>query len=324
MSSTDVIVSRGLRKSYRGTTVLDGVDFAVGRGRIFALLGPNGAGKTTTVNILTTLVKPDSGTATIEGFDVVREPARVRAAISLTGQFAAVDPFQSGAENLKMMAKLAHLDRAASRRRVDELVERFDLGEASTRKAETYSGGMRRRLDLAISLLAAPPVVFLDEPTTGLDPRSRSQVWQAVKQLAEAGTTILLTTQYLEEADQLADSIAVLDAGRIVATGTATELKSGLDSDRVQLSFADSDSFERAALAGFGAEAVFDVESSSVTVRATDPVDTTRRLLAIADSRDLRVGNIAILKPTLDDVFLHFTGSSTDATTPARNEEEAA
>jgi ABC-2 type transport system ATP-binding protein len=319
-----MIATSGLRKSYRGAAVLDGVDLRVGRGEIFALLGPNGAGKTTTVNILTTLLKPDAGTAVINGIDVVRNPAGARASLSLTGQFAAVDPFQSGAENLAMMARLSHLGRVPARARVSELLERFDLTAAAGRPAATYSGGMRRRLDLAISLIASPPVVFLDEPTTGLDPRSRNQMWDVVRELTSAGTTILLTTQYLEEADQLADSIAVLDHGSIVASGTPAELKSGLRGDRVELSFATDAAYSDALTAGFGPGAVFDGERSSVSVPSAEPVTTTRELLALADHHGLAVSNIAILKPTLDDVFLHLTGSPTGTASTQAGQEKAA
>jgi ABC-2 type transport system ATP-binding protein len=319
MTKQAIIVTRGLRKSYRARTVLDGVDLTVQRGEIYALLGPNGAGKTTTVNILTTLVKPDAGSASIAGFDVVREPARARAALSLTGQFAAVDPFQTGVENLAMMARLSHLGRRDASRRIGELLERFDLGEASGRRVGTYSGGMRRRLDLAISMLAAPPVVFLDEPTTGLDPRSRAQMWDVVRELAAKGTTILLTTQYLEEADQLADTVSVIDEGRVVATGTTDELKSGLGGNRVELAFDGLDAYLRAVTVDFGASATFDPERVSVSVPTTDPVSATRDLLALSDANGLAVSGISILKPTLDDVFLHLTGQA-----PATHEGAAA
>jgi ABC-2 type transport system ATP-binding protein len=318
-----MIVTRGLQKSFRGTRVLDGIDIEVKRGEIFALLGPNGAGKTTTVNILTTLIKPDAGSASIDGVDVVRDPAVARAALSLTGQFAAVDPFQSGAENLAMMARLAHLGRKAARRRTAELLEQFDLEDAANRRAATYSGGMRRRLDLAISLIAAPPVVFLDEPTTGLDPRSRNQMWGVVRELTAAGTTILLTTQYLEEADQLADTVAVLNHGTIVATGTPTDLKAGMGGNRVELSFETDAAYAAALRLDFGIDAVFDGERTSVSVPTADPVHTTRDLLALADRHDLAVSNISLLKPTLDDVFLHLTGSPA-STAPTNTAEEAA
>jgi ABC-2 type transport system ATP-binding protein len=319
-----MIVTRGLAKAFRGTRVLESFDIEVQRGEIFALLGPNGAGKTTTVNILTTLLKPDAGTASIDGIDVVRNPAGARAALSLTGQFAAVDPFQTGAENLAMMARLAHLGRRTARNRIAQLLEQFDLGGAAARPASTYSGGMRRRLDLAISLLASPPVVFLDEPTTGLDPRSRSQMWEVVRQLTASGTTILLTTQYLEEADQLADSVAVLNHGTVVATGSPAELKSGLSGDRVELTFATDNDYAVAALLDFGAGATLDADRASVSVPSTAPVATTRELLGLADRHALGVSNITILKPTLDDVFLHLTGSPAPSDRSTSAEEAAA
>ena len=322
MTSTSMIVTRGLRKSFRGTPVLENLNIDVARGEIFALLGPNGAGKTTTVNILTTLLKPDAGTASIAGIDVVHDPAAARAALSLTGQFAAVDPFQSGAENLAMMARLAHLGRKSARIRTAELLEQFDLEGAAGRLASTYSGGMRRRLDLAISLLAAPPVVFLDEPTTGLDPRSRNQMWSVVRELTAGGTTILLTTQYLEEADQLADSVAVLNHGTVVATGSPAELKAGLNGDRVELTFETDAAYAGARRLDFGAAAVFDDERSAVSVPSSAPVATTRELLALADRHGLAVSNISLLKPTLDDVFLHLTGAIGSDT--VSNAEEAA
>jgi ABC-2 type transport system ATP-binding protein len=324
MTSDAMIVTRGLRKSFRGTPVLDGIEIEVGGGEIFALLGPNGAGKTTTVNILTTLLKPDAGSASIAGIDIVRNPALARAALGLTGQFAAIDPFQTGAENLAMMARLAHLGRRAARHRTAELLEQFDLEDAADRRASSYSGGMRRRLDLAISLIAAPPVVFLDEPTTGLDPRSRNQMWAVVRELTAGGTTILLTTQYLEEADRLADTVAVLNHGSIVATGTPAELKAGLNGNRVELSFETDAGYAAALRLDFGLDAVFDGERSSVSVPATDPVRTTRELLAIADRHELAVSNISLLKPTLDDVFLHLTGSPTTAPLTNPDTEEAA
>jgi ABC-2 type transport system ATP-binding protein len=317
-----MIVTRGLRKSFRGTAVLTGLDLEVERGQIFALLGPNGAGKTTTVNILTTLLKPDAGTAFIAGVDVVRDPAGARAALSLTGQFAAVDPFQTGVENLAMMARLAHLGRRAARNRIASLLAQFDLEDAAGRLASTYSGGMRRRLDLAISLLAGPPVVFLDEPTTGLDPRSRNQMWDVVRELTAGGTTILLTTQYLEEADQLADAVAVLNHGTVVAQGSPADLKAGLNGDRVELVFETDAAYAAALRLDFGLDAVFDGERASISVPSTEPVRTTRELLALADRHDLGVSNISILKPTLDDVFLRLTGAP--ASPASTNAEEAA
>ena len=283
MGSSGIIAVRGLGKRYGSTAVLDGVDITVDEGEIFALLGPNGAGKTTTINILTTLLAADSGSVSIAGNDLARHPGRVRAAIGLTGQYAAVDPFQSGHENLMMMCRLAHLGRRRSRIRTDELLRQFDLVDAAGRRAGQYSGGLRRRLDLAISLISRPSVVFLDEPTTGLDPRSRAQMWDVVRELAANGTTILLTTQYLEEADQLADRVAVLDGGRIIAEGTPAELKAGLDGDHVEIVFADG---------------------RTERVATTNPVATIRELLADASDVD----SIAVVKPTLDDVFLALTG----------------
>ena len=225
---TYTVKAEGIRKAFRGKTVLDGVDLAIPAGRIAALLGPNGAGKTTLIRILATLLRPDAGTATVAGHDLLADPAGVRRAISLTGQYAAVDDMLTGEENLRMMARLRHLPPRAARDRAAELLAQFDLADARRRLVKTYSGGMRRRLDLAVSLVARPELLFLDEPTTGLDPRSRDQLWSAVKDLAGDGVTVLLTTQYLAEAEQLADNVAVLHQGRIVAEGTAGELKSSL------------------------------------------------------------------------------------------------
>jgi len=305
-----MIAVRGLEKSYGDHAVLRGVDLSVRRGEIFALLGPNGAGKTTTVNVLTTLVRPDAGTATIAGADVVREPGRVRRLIALTGQYASVDEFQTGAENLVMMGDLAHLPPRDVRARAVELLERFDLADAADRRVATYSGGMRRRLDLAISLVADPAVLVLDEPTTGLDPASRSQLWDVVRGLAADGTTVLLTTQYLEEADRLADSIAVLHDGRVVARGTATELKALVAGDHVRVAFEDRPSLAAAVglAAGLGlAGAATDDKDLSLTAPSDDPVRTIRDVLALADAHGLAVAGVSVVKPTLDDVFLALT-----------------
>jgi ABC-2 type transport system ATP-binding protein len=310
MTTESMIEVAGLTKSYGSHRVLRGVDLTVARGEIFALLGPNGAGKTTTVNILTTLVSPDHGTARVGGIDVVAHPERVRGVISLTGQYASVDAFQTGRENLLMMSKLAHLNGRAARRRTDELLEQFDLSDAAGRRAGGYSGGTRRRLDLAISLIARPPVVFLDEPTTGLDPRSRSQMWEVVRELSANGTTILLTTQYLEEADQLADRVAVLDGGSIIASGTAGELKSRVTGGRVEIAFGSADDARIAVDAGLGAPAPGDDEHS-VAIPTDDPVATIQSLLAEATARGLAIADITILKPSLDDVFFALTGHGT-------------
>jgi ABC-2 type transport system ATP-binding protein len=242
---TYTVRAAGIRKAFGGTVALDGVDLDVEAGTIFALLGPNGAGKTTLVRVLATLTRPDAGTATINGRDLRTDPRGVRRSISLTGQYAAVDVFLTGRENMVMMARLLHWPRRAARQRGDELLESFGLTGAADKQVKTYSGGMRRRLDLAISMIARPPLLFLDEPTTGLDPRSRRQLWGVVKGLAEEGVTVLLTTQYLEEADHLADTVAVLHHGRIVAQGTPAELKSHADSDsldEVFLALTESDS----------------------------------------------------------------------------------
>ncbi|GAA1719432.1 daunorubicin resistance protein DrrA family ABC transporter ATP-binding protein [Isoptericola hypogeus] len=306
-----MIAVQGLRKSYGRTAVLRGVDLTVRRGEIFALLGPNGAGKTTTVNILTTLVRPDGGTATIAGADVVRHPADVRRSIALTGQYASVDEFQTGEENLVMMADLAHLPKRTVRRRAHQLLERFDLTDAARRRVGTYSGGMRRRLDLAISLVADPQVLVLDEPTTGLDPASRSQLWEVVRGLAADGTTILLTTQYLEEADRLADTIAVLADGRIAARGTAAELKALVAGDQVRVAFDDAASLTAArglAVAGLDA-AETDDKALALTFPSAEPVRTIRQVLEQAESRGVAVAAVSVVKPTLDDVFLALTGA---------------
>jgi len=286
-----VVVARGLRKSYGDLTVLDGVDLDVGKGEVLALLGPNGAGKTTTVRILSTLLRPDGGTATVAGNDVVRQSAQVRAAISLTGQFAAVDDLLTGEENMHLMAKLAHLGRAEVRTRSAELLELFDLTDAGRRVVTTYSGGMRRRLDLAVGLLARPQVVFLDEPTTGLDPRSRTDLWDVIRSVVAAGTTVLLTTQYLEEADQLADRVAVIDHGRVIADGTAPELKRAVGSAHVELRLRD------------GREERIVTDGS---------VGDVRRILGDIERRGVDVEHWEVRSPTLDDVFLTLTGRPTE------------
>jgi ABC-2 type transport system ATP-binding protein len=305
-----MIAAQGLEKSYGGHAVLRGVDLTVRRGEIFALLGPNGAGKTTTVNILTTLVRPDGGTARVAGADVVHDAARVRETIALTGQYASVDEFQTGRENLVMMGELAHLPRRAVRPRAAALLERFDLTDAADRRVGTYSGGMRRRLDLAISLVADPAVLVLDEPTTGLDPASRAQLWEVVRGLAADGTTVLLTTQYLEEADRLADTIAVLHDGRVAARGTAAELKALVAGDHVRVAFDDPESLAAAVglAASIGlARTTTDEKDLSLTAPSDDPVRTVRDVLAAADAHGLAVVGVSVVRPTLDDVFLALT-----------------
>ncbi len=321
MTGDTIISAMGITKSFGAQPVLAGVDLHVQRGEIVALLGPNGAGKTTLVNILTTLVRPDAGHATINGFDLGTQPAQVRSSISLTGQSVAVDGFLTGRENLTMLGRLAHLGTTAARRRAAELLGQFELDAAADRRAATYSGGMRRRLDLAMSLVARPPVIFLDEPTTGLDPRSRQALWGAVRELAGAGTAILLTTQYLEEADHLADRIAVVDAGAIIAEGTADDLKRSVSGERVELTFPDAATFGRAcAVLGEGvASAVgapkesgraihHDRERMAVSVGGDDAVLLTRAVLDLMAEHRLAVDAIAIVRPSLDDVFLALTG----------------
>ncbi len=289
---TPMIEARALRKAFGPTTVLTGVDLAVPRGQVLALLGPNGAGKTTTVEILSTLLRPDGGTAAVAGHDVVREPDRVREAISLTGQYAAVDELLTGRENLRLMARLAHLPRSAGRARAEELLALFDLEDAADRLVRTYSGGMRRRLDLAVGLLTRPAVLFLDEPTTGLDPRSRSDLWAVIRDVVAAGATVLLTTQYLDEADALADRVAVLDHGRVIAQGTAAELKRGVGAAHVELQLADG-------------------RTERVATDASVP--DVRRILADVELRRLPVESWRVAVPTLDDVFLTLTGRPTEA-----------
>jgi ABC-2 type transport system ATP-binding protein len=301
MYMTYTIEAEGLRKAYGRLEVLKGLDLRVERGSVLALLGPNGAGKTTTVRILSTLAKADGGRAVVAGHDVALAPRRVRAAISLTGQYAAVDEMLTGRENLQMMGTLRHLRRRVARRRTADLLERFDLVAAADRRAATYSGGMKRRLDLAMSLVADPPVLFLDEPTTGLDPRSRRDVWSAVAGLRDAGVTVLLTTQYLEEADRLADRIAVIDGGRVVAEGTAEELKARVGSETVELFFADLDALGEAALALDGAPV--DLERLSIRVATDGGAERVRELLDRIDG----VERLDLHRPTLDEAFIALT-----------------
>ncbi|WP_285693902.1 ATP-binding cassette domain-containing protein [Actinomadura sp. NBRC 104412] len=298
----------GLTKSYGRVTVLDGLDLQVARGSVFALLGPNGAGKTTTVRILSTLTEPDAGTARVAGFDVLAQRRQVRRAISLTGQYAAVDELQTGEENLRMMGRLRGLSRARARRRAAELLERFELTEARGRRVATYSGGMRRRLDLAAGLLTDPAVLFLDEPTTGLDPRSRRALWEVVGDLTASGVAVLLTTQYLEEADQLADRIALLDAGRVVAEGTAAQLKSRVAGQRLDLTATGPDAYRELARA-LGGRAVR-LDPSALTLgAATDGTSShVRSLLDEIDPARTAVARFSVHDTTLDEVFLALTG----------------
>jgi ABC-2 type transport system ATP-binding protein len=311
MSSTGspAIKVAGLRKAFGETTVLDGVDLMVEQGTVFALLGPNGAGKTTIVRILSTLIKADGGQASVSGHDVQGAAERVRAAIGVTGQFSAVDDMLTGEENMRLMADLRHLGRERGAARVRELLERFDLTDAAGRSASTYSGGMRRRLDLAMTLVGAPSVIFLDEPTTGLDPRSRRTMWDSIRALVASGVTIFLTTQYLDEADELADQIAVLDHGRIVAQGSADQLKQRIPGGHVQLEFANPETLELAsALLG---DATSEEGRLVLRVPNDGSVAALRHLLAELDERHIEVERLSMHTPDLDDVFFAVTGHST-------------
>jgi ABC-2 type transport system ATP-binding protein len=303
------ITVAGLRKSFGETAVLDGVDLTVAEGTVFALLGPNGAGKTTIVRILSTLIQADAGELRVAGHDVRGDPDGVRAAIGVTGQFSAVDELLTGQENLRLMADLNHLDRASGRERVADLLERFDLVDAAPRRASTYSGGMRRRLDLAMTLVGSPQVIFLDEPTTGLDPRSRRTMWDSIRALVADGVTIFLTTQYLDEADHLADQIAVLDHGQIVAGGTADELKRRIPGGHVRLQFADPHAL-RAAVGIFEAASADD-DRLELQVPSDGTVASLRRLLERLDDAHIEVEQLSIHIPDLDDVFFAVTGHPT-------------
>lgn len=319
MTKKDVVIEvEGLVKSYGDTEVLKGIDLTVERGTMLALLGPNGAGKTTTVRILSTLLGFNAGAVSIEGHDVRSEADDVRSVIGLTGQSAAVDEMLTGRENLVMMGRLYHLTKESAKARAEELLEDFDLVKAAGRPAKTYSGGMRRRLDLAVSLIATPPVIFLDEPTTGLDPRSRIAMWDIINKLKQNGATILLTTQYLEEADQLADQIVVIDGGKVIAQGTAKQLKAKVGKDRLELTFA-SDRLFTAAKKALGKKLLdSDDAERTVTALLKDTNVDVRQVLDILAKEDIKFESMAVHKPTLDDVFLSLTGKQTDS-----SEEEA-
>jgi ABC-2 type transport system ATP-binding protein len=311
---TYTVEAIGITKSFGGHLVLDQVDLAVETGTVLGLLGPNGAGKTTMVRILATLVQPDRGTATIAGHDLLRDPVAVKGSISLTGQYAAVDDLLSGQENLEMMARLRHLPRRTARARTEELLAAFDLVDARHRRVATYSGGMRRRLDLAVSVIERPQLLFLDEPSTGLDPRSRSQLWGTVRRLVEEGVTILLTTQYLEEADQAADTVALLDQGRIVAYGGAEQLKASVGTEVLRLEFGDAALCQRAArcLDVVGSDDQLGVLEVATDGTAADVHAALGRLAAFGTPAQ----RISIRRPSLDDVFLSLTGSPTRAELP--------
>ena len=313
----NLVEASGLVKRYREVTALDGLDLAVAEGTVLGLLGPNGAGKTTAVSILATLLVPDAGSARVAGADVVAEPREVRRRIGLSGQFAAVDEHLTGFENLDMIGRLYHLSRRRARARAGELLELFDLADAGGRPVKTYSGGMRRRLDLAGALVAAPPVLFLDEPTTGLDPHGRRQLWEVIRAMVGGGTTVLLTTQYLEEADQLADRILVIDHGKAIAEGTADDLKSRVGAERIEVTVTDAATLERArqVLARFAVgEQQVDARSRSLITPIAGGATALAEALHELNRARVAVQDVGLRRPTLDDVFLTLTGHAADPT----------
>ncbi len=317
------IIVEGLKKSYGAIKVLKGLNFAVRRGSVLGILGPNGAGKTTTVRILSTLLKPDGGRVLVNGYDVVREPDKVRSSIGLTGQYAAVDEYLTGLENLEMMGRLYRLSDADTKRRARDLLEQFDLVEASSRQLKTYSGGMRRRLDLAASLIASPSILFLDEPTTGLDPRSRLILWDIIKELAAGDTTILLTTQYMEEADWLADDIVVIDKGVVITQGTPSELKARVGSEYLEFVIAGTSDFEAAKKVFTSDELYIDLPRRSISVATKNGVRDLREILDCLENAGVEVESVSLHRPTLDDVFLALTGhAATTETNQGHTEKE--
>jgi ABC-2 type transport system ATP-binding protein len=317
MQRNTAISVAGLHKRYGDNEVLKGVDLEVPEGSVYALLGPNGAGKTTAVNICSTLLAADAGEIRVAGYDVARQSDQVRRCIGVTGQFSAIDEFHTGRENLKLMADLNHLDRGRAKSVIDDLLERFELAEAADRRAQTYSGGMKRRLDLAMTLIGSPRLIFLDEPTTGLDPRSRRELWQIVREQVADGVTVLLTTQYLDEADQLAHRVGVLDGGRLVAEGTPAQLKSRVPGGHVEVQFTDT--ARLAEVAAVLPEATADAESPTLRM-ANDGVASLRRLLDRLD--DNAVAAVTVQSADLDDVFLALNGHAPDSRERAEDENQ--
>jgi ABC-2 type transport system ATP-binding protein len=312
-----MIEAIGLHKSFGQTRALAGLDFDAREGTILCVLGPNGAGKTTAVRILTTLTHPDRGSASVAGIDVLRHPDQVRARIGVAGQYAALDELLTGRENLGMIGRLYRLDAGTAKRRADDLLERFELTDAADRTVKTYSGGMRRRLDLGAALIAEPPVVFLDEPTTGLDPKGRLAMWDLIEQLAKGGTTVLMTTQYLEEADRLADDIVVIDHGRDIARGTADELKSQMGGERLEVKISDDPYLEpaRRVLEAMGEGAVhIDQDDRRLSVAVTSHDGVLTRAIRELDAAGVHVDDIGFRRPTLDEVFLSLTGRPAEET----------
>jgi ABC-2 type transport system ATP-binding protein len=302
----------GLKRSFKSLLVLDGINFSVNRGEILALLGPNGAGKTTTIKILSTLLLPDSGEAKVNGFDVVQQAKNVRRSIGLTGQYAAVDEYLTGKENLEMIGRLYRLSKDEAAKRAEELLRRLDLSESENRPVRTYSGGMRRRIDLAMSLIASPPVIFLDEPTTGLDPRSRITMWEIIRELASTDITILLTTQYMEEADNLSDRIVVIDKGKVIDEGTPAQLKSKVGSDHLEFVISVESSFEKAVQAVSVKDLRMDKENRSISVPTKNGAEDLKKILELLENSRIKIEEISLRQPTLDDVFLSLTGHAAE------------
>ncbi|MEV4424650.1 ATP-binding cassette domain-containing protein [Streptomyces sp. R-07] len=314
------IYAEGLVKTFGDVRALDGVDLDVPEGTVLGLLGPNGAGKTTAVRVLTTLIKPDSGRAVVAGIDVLKHPNEVRRSIGLSGQFAAVDEYLTGRENLQMVGQLYQMKAKAAKRRAVELLERFHLGDAADRTAKTYSGGMRRRLDLAAALVVSPPVMFMDEPTTGLDPRNRQELWDVIKELVAGGTTLLLTTQYLEEADHLAHDICVIDHGKVIARGTSDQLKAQTGGERVEVVVHEPemitgarDVLARYGVAGIGhGEVSVETHTRKLTVPVTGGAKLLAEVIRELDAVGVEIDDIGLRRPTLDDVFISLTGHVAD------------